>query len=91
MTIQRSVAARNAQLNAFETTVGTAPILELRTGAQPANCAAADSGTLLASMTLPSDWMADAAAGVKGFRRSVSARRRCAREHRSSGPSSSGR
>lgn len=65
MTIQHSVAVRNARLDAIETTVGTSPILEIRTGAQPANCAAADSGTLLASITLPSDWLAAASSGSK--------------------------
>ena len=65
MTIQRSVLARNAALDAFEATVGPSPILELRTGTPPANCAAADTGSLLASMTLPSNWLADAAAGAK--------------------------
>lgn len=67
MAIQLSVAVRNARLDSIETTVGTGPILEIRTGAQPANCAAADSGTLLASMTLPSDWMAAAASGAKAL------------------------
>jgi len=65
MTIQLSVACRNARLDAIETAVGTSPILEIRTGAQPANCAAADSGTLLASITLPSDWLAAASSGSK--------------------------
>jgi hypothetical protein len=63
--IQNSVAARNARLDAFETAVGTSPILKIRTGAAPANCAAADSGTVLATMTLPSDWMAAASSGTK--------------------------
>jgi hypothetical protein len=48
MTVQLSVAARNARLDAIETAVGVSAILEIRSGAQPANCAAADSGTLLA-------------------------------------------
>lgn len=65
MAVQLSVAVRNARLDAIETTIGTSAILEIRTGAQPANCAAADSGTLLASCTLPSDWMAAAASGAK--------------------------
>lgn len=65
MAIQMSVTARNGMLDSMETTVGTGPILEIRSGAPPANCAAADSGTLLASMTLPSDWMAAAASGSK--------------------------
>jgi len=65
MAIQLSVAVRNARLDAFEAVVGASPLLHLRTGAQPATCATADSGTLLASMTLPADFMAAPAAGVK--------------------------
>ena len=67
MTVQLSVAARNARLDAIETTVGVSAILEIRSGSQPANCAAADSGTLLASMSLPSDWMAAASSGTKAL------------------------
>lgn len=65
MAFQFSVAARNAAIDAIETTIGTAPTLEIRSGSVPANCAAADSGTLLASMTLPSDWLAAASSGSK--------------------------
>jgi len=67
MPIQLSVAVRNARLDAVETTVGTSAILRLRTGAVPANCAAADSGTVLATLNLPSDWMAAAASGSKSL------------------------
>jgi len=67
MAIQLSVAVRNARLDAFETTVGTAAILRIRTGAQPSSCATADSGTVLAEATLPSDWMAAASSGSKGL------------------------
>lgn len=65
MTVQNSVAVRNARLDAFETTVGPSPILKIRTGAQPANCAAADAGSVLATLNLPSDWMANASSGAK--------------------------
>lgn len=65
MAIQLSVAARNARLDAVETTVGASAILQIRSGAPPADCAAADSGTLLASLSLPSDWMNAASAGSK--------------------------
>lgn len=65
MTVQNSDAARNARLDAFEGAVGTSPKLQIRTGAQPANCAAAAAGTLLAEISLPSDWLAAAASGVK--------------------------
>jgi hypothetical protein len=67
MSLQLSATVRNARLDAVETAIGTAPILKVRTGAAPANCAAADSGTVLATMTLPSDWMSNAAAGVKAL------------------------
>jgi hypothetical protein len=65
MAVQLSVAARNARLDAIETVAGAAAKLQFRTGAQPANCAAAASGTLLVEMTLPSDWMAAASGGTK--------------------------
>ena len=64
-TLQYSVSNRNAALDARETEIGTAPIMEFRSGAMPANCAAARTGTLLAQSALPSDWMTAAAAGVK--------------------------
>jgi hypothetical protein len=65
VTLQYSVSVRNAQLDAIETTVGTSAVLKIRTGAPPANCAAADSGTVLATCSLPSDWMAAASSGSK--------------------------
>lgn len=65
MAFQFSVAARNAWLDAIETAAGTTPTLEIRSGAVPATCATADAGTVLATMTLPSDWMAAASSGSK--------------------------
>lgn len=67
MSFQFSTTARNAALDSIETAIGTTPTLELRTGAVPANCAAADSGTVVATMTLPSDWLAAASAGSKAL------------------------
>lgn len=67
MAIQLAVSTRNARLNAIETDAGVSAILKIRTGAQPANCAAADAGTVLATLNLPSDWMADAASGQKAM------------------------
>jgi hypothetical protein len=58
---------RNARLDAIETTVGTSAIIRIRTGAAPANCGTADSGTILAELTLPSDWMANASGGTKAL------------------------
>lgn len=65
MSIQLSVGVRNAQLDQIEATTGASAKLQIRTGAAPANCASADSGTLLAEITLPSDWMTAAASGSK--------------------------
>lgn len=65
MAVQYSVDVRNAMLDAIESTTGTTPKLRIYTGAAPANCAAAASGTLLVEMDLPSDWMAAASGGTK--------------------------
>jgi hypothetical protein len=65
MAIQLSTAVRNARLDAIETAVGTTAVLKIRTGAPPAAVATADSGTVLATLTLPSDWMAAASSGSK--------------------------
>ncbi len=65
MAVQLSVAVRNARLDTIESTIGTSAILKIRTGAPPATCATADAGTVLATLNLPSDWMATAATGAK--------------------------
>jgi hypothetical protein len=67
MALQLSTAVRNARLDAIETTIGTSPILKIRTGAAPAACATADSGTVLATCNLPSDWMSAASVGSKAL------------------------
>jgi hypothetical protein len=66
MALQFSVGVRNARLDAIESTVGTTAVLKIRTGAAPATVATADSGTVLATLTLPSDWMAAASADATG-------------------------
>jgi hypothetical protein len=65
MSHQASVTVRNARADAIETAIGVSAILKIRTGAPPANVAAADTGTVLATLPLPSDYMAAAASGVK--------------------------
>lgn len=65
MAIQYSVPVNNARLDAIETDIGASAILKIRTGAKPANCAAADAGAVLATVNLPADWMAAAAAASK--------------------------
>lgn len=65
MAIQLSTTVRNARLDAIETDAGVSCILRIRSGAPPADCGTADSGTVLAEMTLPSDWMNAASGGTK--------------------------
>lgn len=65
MALQFSAAVRNAELDAIETAIGTSAVLKIRSGAAPANCATADSGTVLATLNLPSDWLDAASAGAK--------------------------
>lgn len=67
MGLQASTPVRNAMLDAIETTIGASPTLEIRSGTVPANAAAADTGSLLALMTLPADWLSNAANGAKGI------------------------
>jgi len=62
---QFSTPARNAAIDAMETAIGTAPTLRIRTGAAPANCAAARTGTILAQVELAANWLADAVNGSK--------------------------
>jgi hypothetical protein len=64
-TLQFGDTLRTNRLEQFESTILTAPKLRIMSGTMPANCAAADSGTLLCEMALPSDYMSAAAAGVK--------------------------
>jgi hypothetical protein len=65
MTIQLSVTVRDNRLDQIESTIGVSAKLKIFSGAVPANCAAADPSGLLATITLPSDWMNNAAAGNK--------------------------
>lgn len=67
MSLQFSVAVRNAELDAIETTIGTGAILKIRSGSVPATCATADAGTVLATMTLATDWMSAASSGAKAL------------------------
>ena len=64
-TLQFSDAVNNSQLDAIETQIGASAVLKIFTGSLPANCAAADSGTTLVTMSLPSDWMSAAATHAK--------------------------
>lgn len=65
MAFQFSTTARNAALDAIETAIGTSAVLKIRSGSVPADCGTADAGTVLATLTLPSDWLAAASGGSK--------------------------
>lgn len=65
MALQFSNSVRDAMLDSIETTISTSAVLKIRTGTAPATCATADSGTVLATCSLPSDWMAAASSGSK--------------------------
>ena len=65
MAFQFSTTARNAALDAIETAIGTSAVLKIRSGTVPADCGTADAGSVLATLTLPSDWLAAASGGSK--------------------------
>jgi hypothetical protein len=67
VTIQLSTTVRNARLDTIESTIGVSAIMKIRSGAPPSNAGTADSGTVLSTITLPSDWMAAAASGSKAM------------------------
>jgi hypothetical protein len=65
--MQWSTAVRNARADVVESTIGASAILKIRTGAAPATPATPDSGTVLATLNLPSDWMTAASLGAKAM------------------------
>lgn len=68
MAIQYSTPVRNARLDVIEATVGTSAQLIFYSGTKPTNPGTALSGnTVLATMLLPSDWMAAASGGTKAL------------------------
>lgn len=65
MAVQWSTTVRNAVLDAWETAMGTSAVIKIRTGSQPANAAASDSGSVLATFSLGSDWASGAGSAQK--------------------------
>lgn len=63
MAFQLSFDVRNATLQALETEIGVNPILTINSGTTPADCGTANTGTVLATMVLPTDWLNDPAGG----------------------------
>jgi hypothetical protein len=72
MTIQFAQSTAHAMLDAIETDIGGSPVLYLRSGAQPANCAAADSGTLIATIAMAADAFSNASAWAKAIGATIS-------------------
>jgi hypothetical protein len=64
MALQFATTLRNGGLDQLETTIGTSPLLRIYTGSPP-GIGNAVTGTLLADLTLPSDWAAAASGGTK--------------------------
>lgn len=64
MSLQYSVALRNARADAKTTIVGNAGLLRIYTGSAPATCADAATGTKLSEHTCGSPFAAGAASGV---------------------------
>jgi len=65
MAIQLKIECGNARLDAIETYGSTSCAMRIYTGAQPADCITANSGTLLVDFNLPADWMNAAATRSK--------------------------
>lgn len=65
MAVKVSETVKNGMLDAIETAVGTSAVLKIRSGSPPTNITDADSGTVLATLNLPSDWLAAASGGTK--------------------------
>jgi hypothetical protein len=57
MTYQYGVTLRNNQVSQIQATVGAAGVLKIFSGAEPANCAAADPTGLLATIALPATFL----------------------------------
>lgn len=64
MAFQLSPDARNSTLSAIETAVGAYPILTIATGTAPTECASANTGSIVATMILPADWLSTPTNGV---------------------------
>lgn len=69
MTLQFSTTVRNARLDAIETAISTSAVLKIYdlSASAPADCSAAITGTVLATVNCPSDWMAAASGGTKAL------------------------
>jgi len=58
--MQWDEAVNNAKLNAIEVEIGSSPFIRKYTGTMPAQTSDSATGTQLAELQLPADWLADA-------------------------------
>lgn len=59
-----STAVRTALADTVISAIGASAVMKILTGTAPANCGTADSGTVLATLSLPATWMAAASGGA---------------------------
>ncbi|MDE2100279.1 MAG: hypothetical protein KGL39_23715 [Patescibacteria group bacterium] len=64
MALQYSTTHRTNAMSDIATQVGTSGVLKIFTGTAPANCATADTGTLLATLTCNATQFGTATSGV---------------------------
>lgn len=62
--MQWGTTLRNAWLSLIESTIGASMKIRLLTGDAPANCAAAETGTLICEISCPSNYFNDPAGGI---------------------------
>jgi hypothetical protein len=60
MAFQYSSTLRTNQVGQIQSTVGSSGVVKIFSGAEPANCAAADPSGLLATITLPATFLTSA-------------------------------
>lgn len=60
MALQYGATLRNNQVSQIQTTIGGSGTLKIFSGAEPANCAAADPAGLLATIALPASFLTSA-------------------------------
>ncbi len=65
MALQFSTTVRNNLLDGIETSMGTSAVVKIFDGTKPADCGTANAGTVIATLSLSSDYMAAASGGTK--------------------------
>ena len=65
MTILLSDPVKNARLDAIEDVIGVSGVLKIFSGGVPISTDISDTGVVLATIQLPSDWMLPAVSGAK--------------------------